>query len=55
MGDLYHKPSEFPEPNVSILVLIKLIMIRVWTKDPKEPQKKWPTLGGESRQKRGTA
>lgn len=26
--------------------------IRVWTKDPKEPQK---ILSGESRQKRGTA
>lgn len=34
VGDLYHKPSEFPQPNASIVKLIKLIMIRIWTKNP---------------------
>lgn len=32
--DLYHKPSEFPQPVASIVKLIKLIMIRIWTKNP---------------------
>lgn len=33
--DLYHKPSEFPQQDASIVELIKLIMIRIWTKNPK--------------------